>query len=58
MQMAAPRNTEGAFGQAGAFGTRTWTDPAEELTTVSFLQQSYRPAQKEFENAVQQAIIE
>ena len=42
----------------GAFGTRTWTDPEEELTAVIMLQQPYGPAQYDFENAVQQAIIE
>jgi CubicO group peptidase (beta-lactamase class C family) len=52
------RRSPGAFGWGGAFGTRSWTDPAEELTAVIFLQQPYRPAQNDFENAVQQAIID
>ena len=52
------RRTEGAFGWGGAFGTRTWSDPEEELTAVLMLQQPYGPAQSDFENAVQQAIIE
>ncbi len=52
------RRSAGAFGWGGAFGTRSWTDPAEELTAVIMLQQPYRPAQDDFENAVQQAIID
>ncbi|NKB33478.1 MAG: serine hydrolase [Pseudomonadales bacterium] len=52
------RRSEGAFGWGGAFGTRSWTDPKEELTAVIMLQQPFRPAQSDFENAVQQAIID
>ncbi len=52
------RRTEGAFGWGGAFGTRSWSDPEEGLTAVLMLQQPYGPAQSDFENAVQQAIIE
>lgn len=52
------RRSGGAFGWGGAFGTRSWTDPSEELTAVIFLQQPYGPAQYDFENAVQQAIID
>ncbi len=52
------RRSAGAFGWGGAFGTRSWTDPEEELTAVIMLQQPFGPAQYDFENAVQQAIIE
>ena len=52
------RRSAGAFGWGGAFGTRSWTDPEEELTAVIMLQQAYGPAQYDFENAVQQAIVE
>ena len=52
------RRSAGAFGWGGAFGTRYWTDPEEELTAVLFLQQPHGPTQYDFENAVQQAIIE
>ena len=52
------RRSAGAFGWGGAFGTRSYTDPEEELTAVIMLQQPYREAQDDFENAVQQAIIE
>jgi len=52
------RRSVGAFGWGGAFGTRSYTDPAEELTAVLMLQQPYGPAQADFENAVQQAIID
>ncbi len=56
--VANSRRSTGAFGWGGAFGTRSYTDPAEELTAVLMLQQPYGPAQSDFENAVQQAIIE
>ena len=56
--VANSRRSAGAFGWGGAFGTRSYTDPAEELTAVLMLQQPYGPAQSDFENAVQQAIIE
>lgn len=52
------RRSAGAFGWGGAFGTRSWTDPEEELTAVIMLQQPFGPAQYDFENAVQAAIIE
>ncbi|MDA1371550.1 MAG: serine hydrolase [Proteobacteria bacterium] len=55
---AGARRSAGAFGWMGAFGTRTWTDPEEELTGVLFLQQPHGRTQQDFENAVQQAIID
>ena len=55
---AGARRSAGAFGWMGAFGTRTWSDPEEELTGVLFLQQPHGGTQYDFENAIQQAIIE
>ena len=55
---ADSRRSAGAFGWGGAFGTRSWTDPVEELVGVIMLQQPYGPAQYDFENAVRQAIID
>ena len=52
------RRSAGAFGWGGAVGTRSWRDPEEELTAVLFLQQPHGPTQYDFENAVQQAILE
>jgi len=49
--------SEGAFGWGGAFGTRSWTDPAEELTGVIMLQQPHQETLNEFEVAVRNAII-
>lgn len=56
--VANSRRSAGAFGWGGAFGTRSYTDPEEELTAVIMLQQPHRAAQNDFENAVQQAIID
>ncbi|MCY4094870.1 MAG: serine hydrolase [Gammaproteobacteria bacterium] len=55
---ANSRRSAGAFGWGGAFGTRSWTDPAEELTGVLMLQQPHPGAQYDFENAVRQAIVD
>ena len=55
---ADSRRSAGAFGWGGAFGTRSWTDPAEELTGVIMLQQPHPGTQYDFENAVRQAIID
>ena len=55
---ADSRRSTGAFGWGGAFGTRSWTDPAEELAGVLMLQQPHPGAQYDFENAVRQAIID
>lgn len=56
--LAKSRRAAGAFGWGGAFGTRSWSDPVEGITGVLMLQQPHRGAQYDFENAVQQAIIE
>ncbi|MEE3183601.1 MAG: serine hydrolase domain-containing protein, partial [Pseudomonadota bacterium] len=56
--IAGSRRSAGAFGWGGAFGTQSWTDPDEELAAVLMLQQPYGPAQYDFGNAVQQAIID
>ena len=56
--VANQRRTQGAFGWGGALGTRSWSDPEEELTAVIMLQQPVPEVQSDFENAVQQAIID
>ena len=55
---ADSRRSAGAFGSGGAFGTVSWSDPAEEIAGVIMLQQPYRRAIYDFENAVRQAIID
>ena len=55
---ADSRRGAGAFGSGGAFGTLSWTDPAEELAGVIMLQQPYGRAHYDFQNAVRQAIID
>ncbi len=55
---ADSRRSAGAFGSGGAFGTVSWTDPAEEVAGVILLQQPYGRAHYDFENAVRQAIID
>ena len=55
---ADQRRTQGAFGWGGALGTRSWSDPEEDLTAVILIQQPVSQVQGDFENAVQQAIID
>ncbi|MDE0444065.1 MAG: serine hydrolase [Gammaproteobacteria bacterium] len=55
---ANSRRSAGAFGSGGAFGTISWSDPAEEITAVIMLQQPFGAAIYDFENAVRQAIID
>jgi CubicO group peptidase (beta-lactamase class C family) len=56
--VANQRRSQGAFGWGGALGTRSWSDPEEELTAVIMIQQPVPQVQRDFENAVQQAIID
>jgi CubicO group peptidase (beta-lactamase class C family) len=50
--------SNGAFNWGGAFGTITWTDPAEEIAAVIMLQQFVTQVPIDFEWAVRQAIID
>jgi CubicO group peptidase (beta-lactamase class C family) len=56
--VAKQRRSQGAFGWGGALGTRSWSDPEEELTAVIMIQQPVPQVQRDFENAVQQAIMD
>jgi len=56
--LANARRSTGAFGWQGAFGTMTWTDPKEGLACVLMIQQSDSGVQRDFQNAVLQAIVE
>jgi CubicO group peptidase (beta-lactamase class C family) len=55
---ANSRRSNGAFGWGGAFGTTTWSDPAQKLVAVLMIQQRDLRVQADFENAVLQAIVE
>ena len=49
---------KGAFGWGGAFGTVSWTDPANELTAVLMVQQGSKGVSAGFENAIRAAILD
>tara|TARA_B110000037_G_scaffold86375_1_gene102411 strand:+ start:34 stop:306 length:273 start_codon:yes stop_codon:yes gene_type:complete len=49
--------SKGAFGWGGALGTRSWSDPVEELTAVILIQQPVQAVQGDFEKAVYEAVI-
>lgn len=54
------RVSKGSFGWDGAFGTHFWVDPQEQLIGVMMIQTDNpdRQVDRDFENAVMQAIVE
>jgi len=55
---AGLRVSNGSFGWDGAYGTQTWIDPKEKMVTIVMIQTQVPPVQRDFENAVMQAIVE
>jgi CubicO group peptidase (beta-lactamase class C family) len=55
---AGLRVSNGSFGWDGAYGTQTWIDPREKMVTIVMIQTQVAPVQRDFENAVMQAILE
>jgi CubicO group peptidase (beta-lactamase class C family) len=47
---------KGGFGWGGAYGTMSWTDPANQLVAAIMIQQPVNALQHDFEMAVQAAI--
>jgi CubicO group peptidase (beta-lactamase class C family) len=47
---------KGGFGWGGAYGTMSWTDPANQLVAAIMIQQPVNALQRDFEMAVQAAI--
>jgi CubicO group peptidase (beta-lactamase class C family) len=53
------RTSNGSFGWDGAFGTHFWVDPKEKIVGILLIQQGTNvPLNRDFENAVAQAILE
>ena len=52
------RVSTGSFGWDGAYGTQAWIDPAEKMVTIVLIQTQVVSVQRDFENAVMQAIME
>lgn len=57
---AGRRVSKGSFGWDGAYGTHFWVDPQEKLVGVMMIQTDNpdRQVDRDFENAVMQAIVE
>ena len=57
---AGRRVSKGSFGWDGAYGTHFWVDPEEKLVGVMMIQTDNpdRQVDRDFENAVMQAIVE
>ena len=51
------RQSQGTFGWAGAYGTNVNVDPEEKMVNIIMMQTSTPGLQRDFENAVMQAII-
>jgi CubicO group peptidase (beta-lactamase class C family) len=56
--MAGLRQSKGSWGWAGAYGTNVNIEPAEKMVTVIMMQTSTGALQRDFENAVFQAIVD
>ncbi|MBS1874227.1 MAG: beta-lactamase family protein [Acidobacteria bacterium] len=55
---AGLRLSNGSFGWDGAFGTQVWIDPKEKMVSLLMIQTQVAEVQRDFENAVMQAIVE
>ncbi|HEY3442966.1 MAG TPA: serine hydrolase domain-containing protein [Paludibaculum sp.] len=55
---AGLRLSKGTFGWDGAYGTQTWVDPKESMVSIIMMQTQTPALQRDFENAVMQAIVE
>ena len=55
---AGLRLTNGSFGWDGAFGTQVWVDPKEKMVTLVMIQTQVPQVQRDFENAVMQALVD
>jgi CubicO group peptidase (beta-lactamase class C family) len=58
---AVARNTalaNGSYGWSGAFGTHFWVDPKDKMVAIYLVQTSNPEIQRDFENAVMQALLE
>jgi CubicO group peptidase (beta-lactamase class C family) len=47
----------GAFGWAGAYGTCSWTDPADDMTAAIFIQQPIPTVLPDYEHAIRKAVV-
>ena len=52
------RLPNGSFGWFGAYGTQVWINPDEELVTLVMIQNLNYEVQRDFENAVVQALVD
>ena len=56
--LAGLRQSKGSWGWAGAYGTNVNIEPAEKMVTIIMMQTSTGSLQRDFENAVFQAIVD
>jgi CubicO group peptidase (beta-lactamase class C family) len=52
------RVSDGSYGWDGAFGTHFWVDPKEKLVGILMVQTPNQELDRDFENAVMQALVE
>jgi CubicO group peptidase (beta-lactamase class C family) len=52
------RQSKGTYGWAGAYGTNINIDPEEKMVNIIMMQTSTPQLQRDFENAIMQAMID
>ncbi|HEY8572767.1 serine hydrolase domain-containing protein [Phenylobacterium sp.] len=55
-ELSGSGRSKGAFGWGGAYGTMSWTDPAEQLVAVLMIQQPVDVVQRDFQRVIRDAI--
>jgi CubicO group peptidase (beta-lactamase class C family) len=55
---AGLRVANGSFGWDGVYGTQMWIDPKEQMVAIVMIQEQVVQVQRDFENAVMQAIVD
>jgi CubicO group peptidase (beta-lactamase class C family) len=56
--MSGLRVSKGGFGWDGVYGTQMWIQPKEQMVTIIMIQEQVVQVQRDFENAVMQAIVD
>lgn len=52
------RVAKGGFGWDGVYGTQMWIQPKEQMVTIIMIQEQVVQVQRDFEDAVMQAIVD
>jgi CubicO group peptidase (beta-lactamase class C family) len=50
--------SKGSYGWDGLYGTQVWINPKEQMVTIIMIQEQVVQVQRDFENAVMQAVVD